>query len=126
MGEDANAQYYLGLLYRNGWEIEQDDREAAKWMRLAAHQDLVEAQYVLGYMYQHGQAVSSDIDEAKRWYRMAAKAGDADAQQSLAIIYYVEVPILTGGNSMTLTATSSASSHRRCLLGASLERPVWG
>lgn len=89
-GEDANAQYYLGLLYRNGWGIEQDDREAAKWMRLAAHQDLVEAQYVLGYMYQHGQGVSSDIDEAKRWYRMAAKAGDADAQQSLEIIYYEE------------------------------------
>ena len=88
--EDVNAQYYIGLLNRNGWGIEQDDREAAKWMRLAANQDLVEAQYVLGYMYQHGQGVSSDIDEAKRWYRMAAKAGDTDAQQSLEIIYYEE------------------------------------
>ena len=89
-GEDVNAQYYVGILYRNGWGVPQDDREAAKWMRLAAHQGSIEAQYIIGYMYQHGQGVSSDIAEAKRWYRMAARQGDADAQQSLEIIYYEE------------------------------------
>ncbi len=88
--ENINAQYYLGILYRNGWGVLQDDNEAARWFRFAAHQDHIEAQYTLGYMYQHGQGVTKDIVEAKRWYRKAANQGDAGAQQSLRIILYEE------------------------------------
>ena len=70
--EDINAQYYLGMLYRNGWGVPQDDIEAARWIRLAAHQDHIAAQYTLGYMYHHGQGLTADIVEAKRWSRTAA------------------------------------------------------
>ena len=88
--EDANARYFLGLLYRNGWGVPQDDNEAARWLRLAAHQDHGEAQYSLGYMYQHGQGLTADIEEAKRWYRKAAIQGNTDAQHNLRIIFYDE------------------------------------
>ncbi len=88
--EDANARYFLGLLYRNGWGVPQDDNEAARWFRLAAHQDHVEAQYTLGYMYEHGQGVTADIENAKGWYRKAAHQGDDDAQQNLRIILFEE------------------------------------
>lgn len=88
--ENINAQYYLGILFRNGWGVLQDDREAARWLRFAAFQGHVEAQYTMGYMYQHGQGVSKDIVEAKRWYRMAARQGDAAAQYNLNILYYEE------------------------------------
>ena len=88
--EDANARYHLGILYRNGWGVPQDDSEAARWFRLAANQDHVEAQFTLGYMYQHGQGVTADIEEAKGWYRKAAHQGDVDAQQSLRIILFEE------------------------------------
>lgn len=88
--EDNNAQYHLGILYRNGWGVPQDDNEAARWFRLAAHQDHIAAQYTLGYMYQHGQGLTADIEEAKRWYRKAAYQGDADALHSLRIILFEE------------------------------------
>jgi len=88
--ENVNAQFYLGILYRNGWGVLQDDREAARWLRFAAHQGHVEAQYTMGFMYQHGQGVTKDLIEAKNWYRMAARQGDADAQHNLNIIYYEE------------------------------------
>ena len=88
--ENINAQYYLGILYRNGWGVLQDDGEAARWLRFAAYQGHVEAQYTMGYMYQHGQGVTKDLVEAKRWYLMAARQGDIDAQQSLNILYFDE------------------------------------
>lgn len=88
--ENVNAQYYLGMLFRNGWAVDQDDHQAAKWLLLAAYQDHIEAQYSLGYMYEHGQGVTKDMDEAKRWYRLAATQGSADAQHNLEIIYYEE------------------------------------
>lgn len=88
--EDAEAQYYVGLLYRNGWGVLQDDAEAARWFRFAAHQGNIESQYSLGYMYQHGQGVTANMEEAKGWYRKAAHQGDADAQQALRIILYEE------------------------------------
>lgn len=90
MDENSNAQYHLGLLYRNGWGVPQDDSEAARWLRLAAYQGHVEAQYILGYMYEHGQGLSKDLIEAKNWYRMAASQGDTDAQHNLGIINFEE------------------------------------
>ncbi len=33
---DAGAQYNLGLMYREGQGVSQDDAEAAKWYRKAA------------------------------------------------------------------------------------------
>ncbi len=88
--ENINAQYYLGILYRNGWGTLQDDGEAARWLRFAAFQGHAAAQYTMGYMYHHGQGVTMDIVEAKRWYRLAARQGDADAQHNLNILYYEE------------------------------------
>ena len=90
MDENSNAQYHLGLFYRNGWGVPQDDSEAARWLRLAAYQGHVEAQYILGYMYEHGQGLSKDLIEAKNWYRMAASQGDTDAQHNLGIINFEE------------------------------------
>ncbi|MEQ1847607.1 MAG: SEL1-like repeat protein, partial [Nitrospira sp.] len=35
---DADAQYNLGVMYRDGHGVPQDSREAVKWFRLAAAQ----------------------------------------------------------------------------------------
>ena len=35
---DAEAQYNLGVMYRNGQGVPHDDAEAVKWYRLAAEQ----------------------------------------------------------------------------------------
>jgi TPR repeat protein len=118
--ENANAQYYLGILYRNGWAVDPDDHEAARWLRLAAFQDHVEAQYSLGYMYEHGQGVTQDMTEAKRWYRMAANQGSTDAQHNLEIIYYEEnnAPRARSGDQGDLIMNSNSGDFFDTILGA--------
>ena len=47
---DSNGQYFLGLMYYEGREVQQNDKEATKWFRLAAEQGHFEAQLNLGLM----------------------------------------------------------------------------
>ena len=84
---DANAQFELGWMYDEGDGVFLDDREAAKWYRLAAEQGHVDAQFNLGVMYDEGEGVSQDDGEAVRWYRLAAEQGRADAQFNLGVMY---------------------------------------
>ena len=50
----ANAQYNLGVMYRSGQGVKQDDAEAVKWYRIAAKQGHAKAQMNLGFMYADG------------------------------------------------------------------------
>ena len=80
---DVDAQYYLGVLYDNGYGVPQDYKEAVRWYKLAAEQGVAEAQFNLGNMYYDGQGVSVDYKEAVRWFTLAAEQGDVDAQYNL-------------------------------------------
>ena len=77
---NAAAQFLLGVTYRKGRGVPQDDAEAVKWFRLAAEQGLAIAQYKLAVMYGEGQGVPKDEDEAVRWYILGATA-EQDAQK---------------------------------------------
>ena len=84
---DAGAQYLLGLMYKKGKGVPQDDNEAAKWFRLAADQGDAEAQFYLGVSYDKGEGVPQDYKEALKSYRLAADQGLAEAQVNLALMY---------------------------------------
>lgn len=84
---DANAQFNLGGVFFKGQELDQDYKEAAKWLRLAADQGHPQAQYNLGMMYDSGQGVALDHAEAARWYRLSANRGFALAQLNLGVAY---------------------------------------
>ncbi len=86
-GGDADAQYFVGGVYAFGWGVARDDREAARWFRLAAEQGLAKAQFALGLMYANGEGVAKDDKEAVRWYRLAAEQGNANAQANLGFRY---------------------------------------
>ena len=47
-------------MYRNGWGVAQDYKEAVKWYRLAAAQGYAMAQSNLGSKYAKGQGVAQD------------------------------------------------------------------
>ena len=79
---DASAQYNLGLMYRNGKGVPEDDKQAVKWYRLAAEQGFTNAQYNLGVMYANGSGVSEDDKQAVKWYRLAS-------EQARKIIYNI-------------------------------------
>lgn len=87
---DANlawAQYNLGLMYRKGEGVTQDDAEAAHWYRMAARQGYPDAELKLAGMFYLGLGVRRNYAEAAHWYRKAAEQGNAEAQYRLGHLY---------------------------------------
>ena len=78
---DAKAQYNLGTMYRSGEGVEQDDKEALKWILKAIEQGQAEAQYNLGTMYELGDGVGQDYVTAYTWYNIAAANGYEEAKE---------------------------------------------
>ena len=83
----ASDQYNLGLMYRKGQGVPQDDKTAVKWYTLAAEQGHASAQYNLGFMYVEGEGVIQDYKTAVKWYTLAAEQGYASAQYNLGFMY---------------------------------------
>jgi TPR repeat protein len=77
---DASAQYNLGVMYRNGDDVNQDYDSAFNWYILAAEQGHDDAQFKLGLMYDMGIGVNRDISTAIIWYTFAAEQGNTSAQ----------------------------------------------
>ncbi len=69
---DAEAQFALGSMYRDGRGVEQNYAEALLWWRKAAEFGLVDAQYALGNMYAGGSGIAQDAILAYMWYSIAA------------------------------------------------------
>jgi len=84
---DAKAAYLVGRSYMTGSGVPQDSREAARWFRDAATQDLADAQFLLGFLYELGDGVAQDYKTALSYYSAAAKQGHATAQNNLAVMY---------------------------------------
>ncbi|MFN0313610.1 MAG: tetratricopeptide repeat protein [Burkholderiales bacterium] len=81
---EAEAQYQLGMAYRNGWGTKPDALAAVIWLREAADQGHARAQHVLGSMYEAGEGVPVSLEKARAWYTKSADSGFAEAQRSLA------------------------------------------
>ena len=71
---NANAQFNLGFMYRNGLGVPQDYAKALQWYRKAAKQGVAEAQYNLGIMYGNGEGVPQDYAQAHMWSNLAASS----------------------------------------------------
>ena len=84
---NPDAQFMLGVMYRGGQGVTQDDREAASWFHRAAEQGEPEAQFALGLMYGTGTGVAKDDHQAILWVRKAAELGLAEAQHTLGTVY---------------------------------------
>ena len=80
---DVHAQYFLGLLYRDGGLLLPDAEQAAHWLELAARRDLPAAQYALGKLYLTGNGVPKDEEAAQNCFRMANAFGHPYAQYVL-------------------------------------------
>ena len=78
----AKAQYNLGVMYRIGDGVPQDNTETMKWYRKAAEQGIADAQYFLGVAFDSGQGVSQDSVQAYMWYSLAAsRLSEAEAEK---------------------------------------------
>ena len=71
---NANAQLFLGLMYRKGHGVPQDDAESVRWYRKAGEQGLASAQRNLGIMYSQGRGVSQDFVQGYMWTDLAVSS----------------------------------------------------
>jgi TPR repeat protein len=81
------AQNFLGVMYRDGEGVPQNDAEAVKWFLLAAKQGHARAQLYLGMMCANGRGLPENDAEAVKWYRQAAEQGDVEAQFLIGGMY---------------------------------------
>lgn len=73
--DDPDAQYNLGIIYREGLGVRQDYAEAARWFRLAAEQKHPKAQVELGIAHILGRGVPQDLAAAEEWIIEPALGG---------------------------------------------------
>jgi len=79
---NADAQYWLGLVYRQGKQVPKDERQAARWLKKSAEQGYALAQRDFGLMVVHQTPF-----QGEQWLRRAAEQGDAEAQLWLGVGY---------------------------------------
>ena len=84
---DVHAQYFLGLLYRDGGLLLPDAEQAAHWLELAAKRDLPAAQYALGKLYLSDDPEVHDADDGIQWLERATQNGNTDAAYRLGKEY---------------------------------------
>lgn len=85
---NADAQAFLGWLYRGHMDVPKNEVEAVRWYRKAAEQGHAEGKAGLGdtYLLGLGDAQQDDAEAAK-WYRKAAEQGSPEAQFTLGELY---------------------------------------
>ncbi|MEN8220261.1 MAG: tetratricopeptide repeat protein [Pseudomonadota bacterium] len=90
----SQAQYQLGLIYKQGKAVPQDDALAIHWFRRAAEQGQADAQNQLGLLYKRdaGSVVQDAHADALavNLFMSAAEQGHADAQYNLGLFYKVD------------------------------------
>ncbi len=82
---EAEAQYYLALLYKQGEGLPKDLTQAFNWLLASAEQGYIESQYELANAYAEGFGTPKNTPQALRWLSMAADGGHANAQFFLAM-----------------------------------------
>ena len=71
-------------MYKNGYGVPLNYKEAVKWYRLAAEQGDEVGQYNLGQRYTSGEGVLQNYNEAYIWFSLADFNGYELAQEPLA------------------------------------------
>lgn len=80
----SEAQYYLGLMLREGTGVAADPEAAFTWFLAAAEQQYVAAQFELSRAYSRGQGTAQDGTAALKWLTEAATGGHVEAMFFLA------------------------------------------
>jgi len=84
---DMKAKNDLGMMYHEGWGVEQDYREARRLFEEAAAQGDAGAMNNLGIMWVEGRCGEQSYEEARRWFEAAAAGGNVEAMNNLGMLY---------------------------------------
>ena len=103
---DAYAQYFLGLLYRDGGLLIPDTEKAKHWLERAAKQEVHAAQYALGRLFLSDDPDVHDPSEGIRWMKAAAQNGNDYAAYILGEEY------LSGKHVVKNSGTAAEYMHQ--------------
>jgi len=85
---DANAQYQLARLYRDGAPgVPRDHMQAARWLNLAAEKNHAESQALLGQMLFSGDGVPKQRARGLMWMTLAREGAAGKAQDWIQAQY---------------------------------------
>lgn len=82
---DAQAAYYLGMMYKNGMAVARDLKAAAHWLQFSANRQTPAAMFALAKLYLSGEGVKRDELAARRWIEKAADLEYPEAVMAMAI-----------------------------------------
>jgi TonB family protein len=80
---DREAQFTMGLIFRNGYGRPQNTNEALRWFRLSGDQEYSPAEYNLGSIYASDSTVPRDYNSAIYWLNRARNHGNQGANALL-------------------------------------------
>jgi TPR repeat protein len=80
----GKAQYFLGLIYKNGYGVAADPQTASNWFQQSVDHGNADAMFMLGNAYAHGDGVKPDVKRARKLYQAAASLEHPLASQTLA------------------------------------------
>ncbi len=84
----AEAQYILGMLYKNGLGVAQNDTKAFDYIKKAALQDHPKAACELGVFYKDGIGCQLNFDSAIQWFTKAEALGNSKGSYSIGYLYF--------------------------------------
>jgi TPR repeat protein len=84
----ADAQYAMSQAFANGIGGKvRNDKEARRWLLLAAHQNYDTAELELGTWLVEGRGGPADLEGGFHWLKRAAEGGNVAAENRLAKLY---------------------------------------
>jgi len=84
----ADYQYLYAACLENGWGVNENAQEAAKWYQKAVDQQQKVAYNALGNLYRTGKGVKRDDKEAFKLFKLGTDANDSQAMLNLGNCYY--------------------------------------
>ena len=81
------AQFGLGVVYREGKGVAKNTRLAAELFCSAAQKGGSDAEYNCGLVKALGEGTPQNFEEAAKWWKLAAAQGDVRAQHNLGLLY---------------------------------------
>lgn len=84
---DSQAQYSLARLYLDGNGVDQNARQAARWLNLAAEKGHYQAQAMLGHLLVTGEGVPRQRALGLMWLTMARDAAEPAKDQWVSTLY---------------------------------------
>ena len=84
----ADAQYQLGVAYRNGIATRENHEKSAEYFQQAAEQGHPLAKTSFAYFLLRGIGVPKDIEKASKLFHETAAYGDPGAHEELGRMYF--------------------------------------